>query len=94
MKKALIFDPYLDTLGGGERYTLTVAKMLSNNGYRVSLAWPSQKILESATFRFGLDLKNITADLGAFELFKSSGNLLKKNRNNQEVRFSLFLKRR
>ena len=78
MKKALIFDPYLDTLGGGERYTLTVARILSNSGYKVSLAWPSQEILESATFRFGLNLKNITADLKAFELFQSSGNLLKK----------------
>jgi glycosyltransferase involved in cell wall biosynthesis len=78
MKKALIFDPYLDTLGGGERYILTVAKVLTKSGYKVSLAWPSQEILESATFRFGLDLKNITADLGAFELFKSSGKILKK----------------
>ena len=78
MKKALIFDPYLDTLGGGERYSLTVANVLTSNGYKVSLAWPSQKILESATFRFGLNLKNITADLKAFELFKSSGKLLKK----------------
>ena len=78
MKKALVFDPYLDTLGGGERYTLTVAKVLMNSGYQVSLAWPSQKILESAAFRFGLDLKNITADLGAFELFRSRGKLLKK----------------
>jgi glycosyltransferase involved in cell wall biosynthesis len=77
-KRALVFDPYLDTLGGGERYVLTVAKFLTQSGYQVSLAWPSQKILESATFRFGLDLKNITADFGAFELFKSSGQLLKK----------------
>lgn len=91
MKKALIFDPYLDTLGGGERYTLTVAKILSNNGYHVSLAWPSQEILESATSRFGLDLKGISADLEAFELFNSSGKLLKKIKITRKYDLVFFL---
>ena len=27
-KRAAIYDPYLDTLGGGERYCLTVAEIL------------------------------------------------------------------
>ena len=91
MKKALIFDPYLDTLGGGERYTLTVAKILSNNGYQVSLAWPSQEILESATFRFGLDLKGMSADPKAFELFNSSGQLYKKIKITRKYDLVFFL---
>lgn len=91
MKKALIFDPYLDTLGGGERYVLTVGKILSKSGYKVSLAWPSQEILESATFRFGLDLTNITADLDAYGLFKSSGKLFKKMEVTKKYDLVFFL---
>src|SRR4030066_114457 len=30
--KAAIYNPYLDSLGGGERYTLTFAKVLADNG--------------------------------------------------------------
>ena len=53
MKKALIFDPYLDTLGGGERYVFSFALGLIKNGYSVVLAWPTRKELEAAELRFG-----------------------------------------
>jgi glycosyltransferase involved in cell wall biosynthesis len=91
MKKALVFDPYLDTLGGGERYTLTAAKILSKAGYKVSLAWPSREILDSATFRFGLDLQGIDADFNAFSLFKSKGKLLKKIKATRKYDLVFFL---
>lgn len=38
IKKVAIFDPYLDTLGGGERYILTIAEYLSYN-YQVVVFW-------------------------------------------------------
>jgi glycosyltransferase involved in cell wall biosynthesis len=68
MKKALIFDPYIDTLGGGERYILTFALGLIKNGYSVVLAWPSKNELKSAELRFGLDLSKISIDEEAYGL--------------------------
>jgi len=37
--KAAIVNPYLDTLGGGERYTLSFAKVLLKLGYEVDIEW-------------------------------------------------------
>jgi glycosyltransferase involved in cell wall biosynthesis len=57
--KAAIYNPYLDTLGGGERYTLTFAKVLSGNGWEVDLEWKDAEIKKSLENRFGMDLTNI-----------------------------------
>lgn len=58
--KAAIYDPYLDTLGGGERYCLTVGEILLNHGYDVDLFWSGdQEILSKAEKRFGLKLQEI-----------------------------------
>lgn len=69
--KAAIHNQYLDTLGGGERYTLTFAKVLAKAGYSVDVTWqdPSIKSLinEQVDFsvksklehRFGLDLTDV-----------------------------------
>jgi glycosyltransferase involved in cell wall biosynthesis len=59
--KAAIYDPYLDTLGGGERYCLTVAEILAKNGYQVDIFWSgSQDILSKAEIRFNLDFSKIS----------------------------------
>jgi len=68
MKKALIFDPYLDTLGGGERYVLTFALGLLKNDYSIVLAWPDRKELDLAHSRFGLDLSKIAINSEAYGL--------------------------
>lgn len=54
--RAAIFNPYLDTLGGGERYTLSFAKVLVKNGYNVDVEWSSPQILKTLEKRFGMDL--------------------------------------
>lgn len=59
MKKAGFFDPYLDTLGGGERYTLTLAEHLSHHGWSVDVFWDDQGIREKVETRFNLDLKDV-----------------------------------
>lgn len=56
MGKAAIYNPYLDTLGGGERYTLTFAKVLAEVGYDVDIEWSNQNIKERLSKRFGLKL--------------------------------------
>jgi len=66
MPKAAIYDPYLDTLGGGERYCLTVAEVLLSNGWQVDLFWSGDpKLVDLAQTRFGLKLDglNIVPDI-------------------------------
>jgi len=60
MKKAVIFDPYLDTLGGGERYIFTFAKVLLANDYGVNIIWDDESIIQKAENRFGLGLKRVS----------------------------------
>lgn len=57
--RAAIYNPYLDTLGGGERYTLSFANVLSKNGYEVDLEWKNEEIKKTLEERFGMDLKKI-----------------------------------
>lgn len=56
--KAAIFNPYLDTLGGGERYSLGVIKAYEKAGYRVDLEWEDGGIVEKLEKRFGVSLQN------------------------------------
>ena len=57
--KALIFDPYLDTIGGGERYMMTVAECLLKKRWAVDVSWDDEKIKEKMVERFGLNLDGI-----------------------------------
>lgn len=59
MKKAAIFNPYLDTLGGGERYTMTFAEVLARNGYQVDVQWANDDIRKKLELRFGKDYSDI-----------------------------------
>ncbi len=54
--KAALFDPYLDTLGGGERYLVGVARVLESLGFDVFLEWSDEGILEKLEQRFGVKL--------------------------------------
>lgn len=59
-KRAAIYDPYLDTLGGGERYCLTVAETLLVAGWKVDLFWSGSKdIIKTAEDRFSLALNGV-----------------------------------
>lgn len=57
--RAAIHNPYLDTLGGGERYTVTFAKVLAEEGHKVDIEWKDEKIKEKLETRFGLNLGEI-----------------------------------
>lgn len=57
-----IYDPYLDTMSGGERYMLSITRCLAKN-HQVSLFWdPTQEeeIKNEAQRRFAMDLKNVS----------------------------------
>ena len=58
--KAAIYNQYLDTLGGGERYTIEFCKVLAESGYDVDVQWQDGEILQKISNRFGIKLpKNI-----------------------------------
>lgn len=39
MLKVALYDPYLDTLGGGEKHILSILKALNENDYEINLFW-------------------------------------------------------
>lgn len=78
MKKALIFDPYLDTLGGGERYSFAFALGLLSSGYSVEIAWKDPETLKMAEDRFGLDLSKIKLNKKAYDLCVGKTSLIRK----------------
>jgi len=57
--RAAIFNPYLDTLGGGERYTMAFAQALVANGYSVFVQWPNTLIKKKLEQRFGIKLDGV-----------------------------------
>lgn len=78
-RRALIFDPYIDTLGGGERYVLTLALSLIQLGFGVELAWSNLEDLQKAQERFGFDLSAISINPHAYSLCTHSSILERYN---------------
>lgn len=64
--RAAVCDPYLDTLGGGERYMMIVASVLHRAGFRVDVPWVDPLIKDKIKERLGVDLTdvNIVHDVG------------------------------
>lgn len=75
MKKALIFDPYMTTLGGGERYVLSFALGLIREEYVVELAWPTRTEITLAQKRFGLNLSKLRLNPEAYALFSRRSSI-------------------
>lgn len=75
-----IYDPYLDTLGGGERYIAQISKCLSNS-HNVVLFWEDPDILGKIEKRFGFSLPKVQVSDNIFSkdvslrtrLFESRG---------------------
>jgi glycosyltransferase involved in cell wall biosynthesis len=78
--KAAIYDPYLDTLGGGERYCLTVGEILLKHNYQVDLFWSgNQEIISLAEKRFNLKLDGIKCVPDIFGLTHKKIDLIEEN---------------
>lgn len=63
-----IFDPYLDTLSGGEKYILTAALCLARN-HKVSIFWDTYKslsVIKEAGRKFDMDLSRLTFEKNIF----------------------------
>jgi glycosyltransferase involved in cell wall biosynthesis len=68
-----IYSPYFDSLGGGERYLLTLAAYWSQTR-NVSVFWNDPTILSKASERFNLDLRNVHVKPNIFV----KGNYIRK----------------
>lgn len=54
--RAAIFNPYWDTLGGGERYTASLVSLLTSKNYSVDIEWSDRNILKQIKSRFDIDI--------------------------------------
>lgn len=53
-----IFNPYMDDLGGGEKYMMTIAECLSQN-HDVTVFWDNQEDVKELLQRFAIDLSKV-----------------------------------
>lgn len=58
--RAAIYNPYWDTLGGGERYTASFVKVLIQRGWQVDIQWGDEEIISQIKDRFGIDISDKT----------------------------------
>lgn len=85
-KKAALYNPYLNILGGGEKYSLSILKALEDEGYRPYVFWDKnlEKEFENKfSLRFSHNLTFLP------NIFNKKTNLLKKLAATKE--FDIFL---
>lgn len=58
MKKIALYDPYLNILGGGERYVLSILKVFENNGFDVFVFSDSQ-VNSGIKNKLGLNFRSL-----------------------------------
>lgn len=76
--KAAVYDPYLDTIGGGEVYTASVAECLLNSGYEVDILFPKASVLTDIKKYLGIDLTASAVNKEGYRLLQTRGNLRAK----------------
>ncbi|OGK09226.1 hypothetical protein A2767_06815 [Candidatus Roizmanbacteria bacterium RIFCSPHIGHO2_01_FULL_35_10] len=57
MKKAALYDPYLNTLGGGEKHILSILKVLEDEGFEINIFW-DKNLQSQIENRFRLQFVN------------------------------------
>lgn len=70
--KAAIYDPYFDTLGGGEKYTLSVCSHFLKKGYEVDLIFSQPINVQEIKKRFNLPIDKlnfIKLDINSLSIF-------------------------
>lgn len=81
-----IYDPYLDDVGGGEKYMLTIAEYLSKSHY-VSVFWNNLEDLKTAQKRFSLDLGRVELTRNIFDAKTSLINRYKRSKKYDVIIF-------
>ena len=79
MKRALIFSPYIDSLGGGEVYTFNFAKCLHQQGFHLDIAWKNDpKIKKELKNILDISTNTFTFNKKAYQLLAQPSSLLDK----------------
>ncbi len=65
-----MYSPYIETLGGGERYMLTFAEYFLEHGHVVELWWDKTDVIEQSSKRFHLNLIGLSTNSSMYELIK------------------------
>lgn len=60
-----IYDPYLDDIGGGEKYMLSIAEVLSREN-DVCVFWNNKEDIDSVKKRFSFDLHRVRLERNIF----------------------------
>ncbi len=84
-KKAALYNPYLDVLGGGERHILSILKVLEDKGYEINIFW-DKDLNNPIKERLNVSFKNKLVFLP--NVFKKRGSLLDKSRTLKQ--FEIF----
>lgn len=71
-KKALIVSPYLDHLGGGERYMLSAAAALESLGYEIYFSWDNLEEIAKLSSMLGIELQSPHLDANIKKLYFSN----------------------
>jgi len=58
MKKAALFNPYLDVLGGGEKYILSILKLLEEQNFQIDIFW-DKNLKKEIKQRFNLSFSQL-----------------------------------
>ncbi len=66
IKKAALYDPYLDILGGGEKHILSILKVLEDEGYEVAVFWDND-LRGEIKERFNLQFKTLHFQSNIFD---------------------------
>jgi glycosyltransferase involved in cell wall biosynthesis len=74
-KKALIVSPYLDHLGGGERYMLSVAAVLESLGNEIYFAWDNLAEVSKLASMLGIKLVSPQLDPAIKKLYFANNPL-------------------
>lgn len=72
MKRALIVSPYLDHLGGGERYMLSAAAALESLGYEIYFSWDNLEEITKLSSMLGIELQSPHLDANIKKLYFSN----------------------
>ena len=90
-KTAAVFDPYLDTIGGGEVYTCSVIDCLLKQGFEVTLFWKDKAIKKTIKKYLGINIDQAIIDPKAHELFTKRGQWLQKRQLTHRYDVVFFL---
>ncbi len=83
-----IYDPYLDTMSGGEKYMLTAASCLVSE-HNVSIFWNDEEFIRTEAIRkFGIDLQNISFHKN---IFNQDTSLISRLSESQKYDYIIFL---